>query len=95
MRDAATGDWVAYDSFILMSRLLSVSVPNELVAEAEALAQAQGKTKSELVRDALRRHLQVERFRGVQGHARAEAERRGLGPEDAEALVDQVRGRRR
>ena len=75
-----------------MARLLSVSVPDELVAETEALARAQGKTKSEVVRDALRRHLTLERFREVQRLARDEAERRGIGPDDTEALVDQVRG---
>ncbi len=77
-----------------MSRLLSVSVPDELVAELEAVASARGRTKSELVREALRRHLDLERFRALQRYARAEAERRGYGPEDAEALVDEVRSGR-
>jgi hypothetical protein len=35
-----------------MARLLSVSIPDDLAAEAEALAVASGKTKSEVVRDA-------------------------------------------
>ncbi len=75
-----------------MSRLLSVSVPDALIAETEAIAQAQGKPKSEVVREALRRHVKLERFRAVQRFGRDQAERRGLGPEDAEALVDRVRG---
>ena len=75
-----------------MSRLLSVSVPDELVAEAEALARSQGKTKSEVVREALRRHLQLERFRDLREYGRRQAEQRGIGPEDAEALVDELRG---
>lgn len=77
-----------------MSRLLSVSVSDELIAEAEALAQAQGKTKSEVVREALRRHLQLERFRELQRYGRQRAEERGIGPEDAEALVDEARSER-
>jgi CopG family transcriptional regulator/antitoxin EndoAI len=77
-----------------MSRILSVSVPDELVEEVEAVASAQGKTKSELVREALRRHVELERFRALQRYGRAQAERRGIGPEDAEALVDEVRGER-
>lgn len=40
-----------------MARLLSVSRPNDLADETEALARALRKTKSEVVRDALRRHL--------------------------------------
>jgi CopG family transcriptional regulator/antitoxin EndoAI len=77
-----------------MSKLLSVSVPDELVAEAEALARVQGKTKSEVVREALRRYLQLARFRELQTYGRAQAEKRGIGPDDAELLVDEVRARR-
>jgi len=76
-----------------MSRLLSVSVPDQLLADAEALAQAQGKTKSDIVREALRRHLELERFRELQAYGRRRAEERGIGPEDAVALVDATRSR--
>lgn len=75
-----------------MSRILSVSVPDGLVEEVEAVAAARGMTKSELVREALRRHVELERFRALQRYARDEAERRGLGPEDVEELIDEIRG---
>jgi CopG family transcriptional regulator/antitoxin EndoAI len=77
-----------------MSRLLSVSIPDELMRETEALARAQGKTKSELVRDALRRQLQLEHLRELQRYGRGQAEERGIGPEDAEVLVDELRDSR-
>jgi CopG family transcriptional regulator/antitoxin EndoAI len=77
-----------------MAKLLSVSIPDELMRDAEAVARAQGKTKSELVRDALRRQVQLERLREIQRYGRNRAEERGIGPEDAEALVDEIRGRR-
>lgn len=77
-----------------MSRLLSVSLPDDLADETDALARALGKTKSEVVRDALRRHLQLERFAALQRYGRARAEAFGVGPEDTEALVDEVRSRR-
>jgi CopG family transcriptional regulator / antitoxin EndoAI len=79
------------DTFIYMAKLLSVSIPDELMRDAEAIARAQGKTKSELVRDALRRQVQLERLREAQRYGRNRAEERGLGPEDAEELVDQIR----
>jgi Arc/MetJ-type ribon-helix-helix transcriptional regulator len=53
-----------------MSRLLSVSIPDALADEAEKLARASGKTKSEVGRDALRRHVQHERFAELQRHGR-------------------------
>lgn len=76
-----------------MAKLLSVSLPDELMREAEAIARAQGKTKSEFVRDALRRQVELERLRELQRYGRRRAEERGVGPEDVEALVDELRGR--
>jgi len=74
-----------------MSRLLSVSIPDALSAEADALARASGKTKSEIVRDALRRHIRHERFAEFQRYGREHAEARGVGPEDVEGLIDELR----
>jgi predicted transcriptional regulator len=68
-----------------------VSVPDELAAEAEALARATGKTKSEVVRDALRRHVQHEHFVDLRGYGRERAEARGIGPEDVEGMIDELR----
>jgi metal-responsive CopG/Arc/MetJ family transcriptional regulator len=78
-----------------MNRLLSVSLPEDLAEETDALAQSLGKTRSEVVRDALRRQVQVERFGALQRYGRKRAEERGIGPEDAEALVDESRVERR
>ena len=77
-----------------MAKLLSVSVPDDLMREAEAIARAQGKTKSELVRDALRRQVELEHLRELQRYGRRRAEERGIGPEDVEGLVDELRGGR-
>jgi metal-responsive CopG/Arc/MetJ family transcriptional regulator len=77
-----------------MARLLSVSIPDALAAEAEALARATGKTKSEVVRDALRRHVQHEHFAELQRYGRGRAEALGIGPEDVERLVDEPRATR-
>ena len=78
-----------------MSRLLSVSLPDDLAEETDALAQSLGKTRSELVRDALRRQLQVERLADLQRYGRERAEAIGIGPEDSEAVVDESRSGRR
>lgn len=77
-----------------MSRLLSVSLPDDLAEETDALAQSLGKTKSEVVRDALRRQVQIERFAALQRYGRDRAETLGVGPEDSEALVDEARSQR-
>jgi metal-responsive CopG/Arc/MetJ family transcriptional regulator len=78
-----------------MSRLLSVSLPDDLAEETDALAQSLGKTRSEVVRDALRRQLQIERLADLQRYGRRRAEAVGIGPEDSEAVVDEMRSGRR
>jgi CopG family transcriptional regulator/antitoxin EndoAI len=75
-----------------MARILSVSLPDELMRDTEQLALAQGKTKSDLVREALRRQVQLGRLRELQRYGRRRAEERGIGPEDVESLVDEFRG---
>jgi metal-responsive CopG/Arc/MetJ family transcriptional regulator len=77
-----------------MSRLLSVSLPDDLAEETDALAQSLGKTRSEVVRDALRRQVQIERFTELRRYGRERAEGLGIGPDDSEALVDEMRSGR-
>ncbi|PIU45825.1 MAG: CopG family transcriptional regulator [Ignavibacteriales bacterium CG07_land_8_20_14_0_80_59_12] len=74
------------------SKVVSVSIPPRLLREAEKLAQREQRTKSELVRDALRLYLNLQSDKGfrlaVQQRARAlqiESEN------DIERLVDEVR----
>ena len=74
-----------------MSRLLSVSVPDDLSATTDAVAAAQGRSRSEVVRDALRSYLWQEQWSQATREARARAERAGIGPEDVEGLLDELR----
>lgn len=74
-----------------MARLLSVSVPDELMDDAEAIARATGRSKSELVREALRQYTASERWRRIRGYGAARAEVAGVGPEDVEDLIDELR----
>lgn len=76
-----------------MSRLLSVSVPDDLAGALDSLAEDTGRTKSEVVREALRRQVRLGRLTMLQEYGRARAETRGIGPEDSEGLVDELRGR--
>jgi metal-responsive CopG/Arc/MetJ family transcriptional regulator len=78
-----------------MSRLLSVSLPDDLAEGTESLARSVGKTKGEVVRDALRRQMQVTRLSALRHYGRDRTEKLGIGPEDAEAVVDELRPRRR
>ena len=48
-------------------------------------------TKSEFAREALRREIDRDRWAGVYRAGERLADRAGIGPEDVEAIVDQVR----
>lgn len=74
-----------------MSKLLSVSIPDDLKAALESLAREQGTTLSEVVRQALRAHLWEGEFGEVQAYGIRKAEEFGIGPDDVERLVDEVR----
>jgi len=74
-----------------MSHLLSVSIPDDLMAQFERQARARGLTKSELAREALRREIDRGRRAGAYRAGERLADRAGIGPEDVEAIVDQVR----
>lgn len=78
-----------------MSQLLSVSLPDDLAEELESLARSSGMTKSELVRSALRQRVRRERFAALREFGRDRAERAGIGPEDIEALIDEMRAEKR
>lgn len=78
-----------------MSRLLSVSVPDELLAQVEALAREEGRTKSEFVGDTLRRRVVHGRLGAIQDDLQALAEAQGIGPEDVEDLIDELRAEER
>jgi len=77
-----------------MSKLLSVSLPDDLSESTDELASAQGRTRSEVVRDALRSYLWRERWHEGTREARLSAEARGVGPEDIEELIDESRASR-
>ena len=72
-----------------------MSIPDDLMAETEAFARESGQTKSEVVREALRSHVADRRWNELQRYGQERAEALGIGPEDVEDLIDEVRAERR
>jgi CopG family transcriptional regulator/antitoxin EndoAI len=70
----------------------TISLPPKLVREAERTAKEENRTKSELVREALRFYLEERRWRKLQRQTALRAQ--GLGiktEEDVDRLVHEVR----
>ena len=75
------------------SRVFTISFPEDLAKQVEAVAKEESRNISELFREAFRAY-RMERIISKLEEARAEAAKRGPVPyteEDVEALVDEVR----
>jgi len=73
------------------SKILSLSLPPELLREAERTAKREGRTKSELFREALRRYLLEERVRRLQRYGARRAQRLGIRASQVEQLIEEYR----
>ena len=70
----------------------TISLPPKLRQEAERTARDEDRTKSELVREALRMYIEERRWRKLQREASARAQALGLRSEDdVNRLVHSVR----
>ncbi|MBO8129161.1 MAG: ribbon-helix-helix protein, CopG family [Peptococcaceae bacterium] len=74
------------------TKVWSVSLPPLLARQAEELAQKEQRTKSEMVREALRQYINLRKYETVQMTASARAGELGIQDEnDIERLIDQER----
>ena len=73
------------------TRILSLSLPPELAREAERVAKKEGRTKSELFREALRRYVQERRWRELQRYGAKQARRLGIREAEVGRLVEEYR----
>jgi CopG family transcriptional regulator/antitoxin EndoAI len=73
------------------SKILSLSLPPELLREAERVAKKEGRTKSELFREALRRYIQEQRWTELRRYGARQARKLGIKETDVERLIEEYR----
>ena len=56
----------------------SLSLPSDIVREAERLARQEGRTKTEVLREALRRYATEKRWRRLQRYGAGRARKAGM-----------------
>lgn len=61
-----------------MRTVISVSIPEEMAVELDKSAKESGRTRSEIVKEALRSFLWEERFEALRKAVRPKAKKRGL-----------------
>ena len=65
-----------------MKDSLTVSLPPDISRELDALVKRSGRSRSEVVREAVRRQISLERFRALRGKLVPQAQARGLYTDD-------------
>src|SRR5437879_2068384 len=60
------------------TRVRLLSLPSHLIREAERLAKQEGRTKTEVLREALRRYGQEQRWRGLQRYGAGRVRKVGM-----------------
>lgn len=84
--------------FVADPRTVTISLPPELAAQVDAAAEAEGRTRSELFREAARQYLRrQERWDRIFAYGELAAARVGVDSDEqvAAAVGEQRRGRRR
>jgi len=73
------------------TKILSLSLPPELLREAERIAKKEGRTKSELLREALRRYILEAKWRELQRYGARQVQKLGIKESDVEWLIEEYR----
>ncbi len=61
-----------------MRKVISVSLPEKMASELEKATKERGKSKSDLIKDALRTYLWEEKFKDIKERISAKAKTRGM-----------------
>ena len=77
------------------SSVLSISLPPELSSDLDLVASQERRSRSELVREAVRQYILLSRWKALRQKASLKAVERGLKEEDMERLIDEERSARR
>jgi CopG family transcriptional regulator/antitoxin EndoAI len=73
------------------TRVRSLSLPSDLVREAERLAKQEGRTRTEVLREALRRYGEERRWRQLQRYGSRRTRKLGLKETDIEGAIQEIR----
>jgi CopG family transcriptional regulator/antitoxin EndoAI len=77
------------------TKTITISLPPEMAAQVEEIMKQEGRTKSELMREALRRYMLAREWRGLARYGQRRAEELGITPDDVERLIDESRAEQR
>ena len=74
-----------------VTKTVTLSVPPEMDRKINALMKKEGRTRSELLREALRRYMEEQEWKEALRYGRTRAKDRGIAEEQVEDIVDAYR----
>jgi len=73
------------------NQIISVSLPQALVDQAQRMAQETKRSRSQMVQQALKQYFLFTRWKELQSYGVARSIELGLKPEDTERLINECR----
>jgi CopG family transcriptional regulator / antitoxin EndoAI len=73
------------------TRTITFSLPPEMASKVEIVMKEEGRTKSELLREALRRYIEEREWRQILKYGERKAAEQMITPGDVEDLIDDRR----
>ena len=77
------------------SKILPISLPREMLDNVTQLAKKEHRTKSELVREALRRYIEDKEWETIRAYGAARAKARGITEADVDRIIHEPRQEKR
>jgi CopG family transcriptional regulator/antitoxin EndoAI len=74
------------------SSIVTISLPSDLTLDLDSAAKQERRSRSELVREAVRQYVTLAKWKALRQKAELKAVEQGLKEEDIERLVDEERG---
>ena len=75
----------------MKTKTINLSLPGELLQDADRVAKLQYRSRSDLMREALRRFINIARFEELNAYGERQAKKLGLKPTDVNRLIAEVR----
>ncbi len=73
------------------TKILTLSLSPEMLKELEEIAKVENRTKSELLREALRQYVSRRRWREIQKYGAEQARKKGITEADIEQIIEEFR----
>ena len=73
------------------TKTITISIPPEMEAQIQELMRLEGRTRSELLREALRRYMRDREWRDLLRYGQGRAQEMGISEEEIEDIIDAYR----